>query len=99
MAVLNITATEIDRRIAVWGEEWNEACCRLIEPIIDKVYQMTKKHHPVDRAERLRLKKIKFDHKEIHQEQSRLRRQLKESLKTKEAEDELRANLERDYPV
>lgn len=60
---------------------------------------MTKKHHPADRAERLRLKKIKFDHKEIHKEQSRLRRQLKESLKTKEAEDELRANLERDYPV
>lgn len=49
-----------------------------------------KSHHPQDRAERLRIKKIKFETKDKEVSSSKARRRLKEQIKQQETEDELR---------
>lgn len=48
---------------------------------------MNRRHHPFDRAERLKLKE---EHETKKTKAGHLKRRLKENLKAQEAEDELR---------
>lgn len=40
----NITATEIDELMKDEARKWNDICCRLIEPILDRVLELARAH-------------------------------------------------------